>query len=180
MKLIRARTKFGIEMIKPLVKSSGDVSADELVDYLTSLLVGFPQNIFIVLAIDDSVKIESEMLKGFVIGVSLPDQDYSTIVQLECNDFLLKDSLFHRVVLWSEGLDKVLIKLEVFSDNKSFSKRWDFRLFSKIMKYDIKSNDVTKQLLRLGEELEPLDCIKDSKNADTDKLARGTSKNTTK
>ncbi len=177
MKLIRAKTKFGIEMLKGLIKGNNDVSSDEMTSYLSSLLVEYPRSIFMVLAIDESASDDSKMLRGFVIGVSLPTQSHVVIVQIESDDLDLKNKLFHRLVLWSEGLEKTELRFEVFPDGENFTETWGFKPSSKIMTYDIKTNDVTKQLLRIGEELEPLVSVlkedRGSKNADDepDKLS---------
>ena len=164
MKLINAKTLFGIELIKPLLNGSKD-DRDEMADRLKELITDYPENLFIVLSIDNEVSDESKMLKGFVIAFAIGDR--VDISQLSCKDERQKDLLFHRVVLWAESIGVDSITLKVMSGNEIFSDKWDFSTLFTVKTYAIKdATSVNKQLLRLGEELEPLpiEPVKDVKD----------------
>ena len=172
MKLINAKTLFGIELIKPLLDGS-KFEQDEMADRLKELITDYPENLFIVLSIDNEASDESKMLKGFVIAFATGDR--VDISQLSCKDERQKDLLFHRVVLWAESIGVENITMKIRIGDELFSDKWDFSTIFTVKTYAIKdATSVNKQLLRLGEELEPLpgEDKEDKKNGKTERPIR--------
>lgn len=143
MKIIIARHPSAIDYIEPHLLDDPDYAPGDLAEMLRGAVRS--ENMFLSLVVD------GEDLKAFLIAFSPSLQNHAFIYQAwsdpEFTDQHYKDSVFLRLILWSEAKGLGEIRAETKRSTKPFLRRWNFTPYSTIMTYVIPEN-FEEELLR--------------------------------
>lgn len=138
MKITRAVNPEFIKVLEPMLLPDIDGgTAERYVQVIQGLMRQDPDQVQILIALQEGV--ESNDIKdhvvAYAISVSPDDLDYTLISQMwsKAGNQKATDSIFQRIVQWSQLKGKSELRIETARDAAAVSRRWGFSVISQTM-----------------------------------------------
>ena len=153
MKFFRSSNPAVIELISEKMKDRPGQTVERFKEGLRKWLADWPEGTFVGTAFEGSEPDEHKALKGFIVAIDEGGES-SHVFVLEAwvdpeADPGLTDQVFTRLAFWVDQRGKREIRCETLQEPDMFHKKWGFKIFSRVLSYEIPENfgtQITKNL----------------------------------
>mgnify|MGYP005841923357 CR=1 FL=1 len=155
IRIIRGRSSSALDVIHHrLSPDVGESSVDRYRAILEGLMAENPDQVYLLLALDDEKQNEKEALVAYLIAIAHDSTDFVLISQAWCRPGETKtaDLMFLRMISWANETGRPSLRMETVRDAAAFTRRWGFRVVSQTMELVLQGDFEAKLLEKLGHE----------------------------
>jgi len=147
--IVKVKNPTAVDYMVPYLKEDNESGVD-VPEILKKMIVNNPEGILVVQAW------EGEELKAFIVAFAPETSSHSFIQDVwaaEGVDLSIVDRLFFKVVVWTEGIGKLCVKIESNEGpSKHIIDKWLFRIDTVVHRFDISAFEEMLVKSRVEEE----------------------------
>lgn len=137
MNIINATSSAVIDYIKPHLCAEVPTYQEQTAEIIRELLTSQPDKTLVLTIFDNDI------LKGFVVAYAPDGAEHVLLIDTWMdNDLpgsLWQDKVFLRLCIWADGLGRKKINAETNRNPRALLKRWNFKLLTKIVSFDLEN-----------------------------------------